>query len=171
MFRGSTLLDGLSQISQHLLCRLPRNAGIGDALAVAEGLAVDQILAAFDEVALQHDSEDVVGPRTDLAGEFRRHYRLSLGVLLAVAVAEVVPEESGEPDIETVPLMLAREFGGPAVPVLVPRAISPSDPPADTAEPGGAEQHPWFRVRGETSEGGRRSPERSRQLSESTDYH
>src|SRR6185295_3125117 len=41
---------------QHGFGRLPRHARISDALAVGDGLAWLHVLAAFDEVALDHDA-------------------------------------------------------------------------------------------------------------------
>ena len=67
----------------------PVDAGVGDALAVYEGLAGNEFLRAGDQVALDHDADDVVISGGDLRGNIFAHDRLAAIVFLAVGVTEV----------------------------------------------------------------------------------
>src|SRR5262249_54431850 len=65
---------------------LPGETGVGDALAVDERLAEPGILAPPDQVALEHDADDVGAPVGELAGQVAGHLRLARMILPAVAV-------------------------------------------------------------------------------------
>ena len=67
----------------------PVDAGVGDALAVDEGLAGDEFLCAGDQVALNHDADDVRLSCGDLRGYVVADDGLAAVVLVAVGVAEV----------------------------------------------------------------------------------
>ena len=67
----------------------PVDAGVGDALAVDERLAGDELLRAGDEIALDHRADDVAIAGSDLRGHVAADNRLAAVVLLAVGVAEV----------------------------------------------------------------------------------
>ena len=48
---------------------LPADAGVGDADAVRERLAGDEVLPAFDQVGFHHDAEDTLVPCGHLTGD------------------------------------------------------------------------------------------------------
>jgi hypothetical protein len=48
---------------------LPVDAGVGDALAVDKRLAGRELLRAGDQIALNHDADDVAISRGDLRGD------------------------------------------------------------------------------------------------------
>ena len=67
----------------------PVDAGVGDALAVDERLAGDQFLCAGNQVALEHDTDDVAVAGSDLIGDVAADQGLSGVVLETVGVAAV----------------------------------------------------------------------------------
>ncbi len=67
----------------------PVDAAVGDALAVDERLAGDELLRAGDEIALDHDADDVAIAGGDLRGDVVADDGLAAIILAAVGVAEV----------------------------------------------------------------------------------
>src|SRR6266545_3223822 len=79
--------------------RVPTEAPVGDAPAVHEGVATAHVLAALDQEALHHDTEDRGIALGDLLADVLGHARLPPPVLLAVAVARVDHEPRREPGV------------------------------------------------------------------------
>src|SRR5689334_17641352 len=67
--RHSAPLDGFGKPVEHRDGGRPVDAGIGDALPVAQGLAGDLILPPRDEMTLDHDAADAPIPGFELAGD------------------------------------------------------------------------------------------------------
>lgn len=73
---------------------LPVEAGVGDALAVDEGLAGDELLRAGDQIALDHDAHNpsiaaLAAGAGDLAGDIVADDGLAAIVFAAVGMGEV----------------------------------------------------------------------------------
>ena len=51
---------------------VPVDAGVGDALAVDQRFAGDELLRAGDEIALDHDADDVASPAAICAATSRQ---------------------------------------------------------------------------------------------------
>ena len=68
---------------------VPAHAGVGDALAGGEAVAVAEILATVHEKTLEHDADDAGFSGRDLLGNGTGHSGLATEVLGAVAVAGV----------------------------------------------------------------------------------
>src|SRR5262249_44662293 len=79
----------LGQLVENGHRRIPTQACVGDALAIHEMVAIDEVLTAVDEEALHHDAEDASLALGELGGDLTDHERLAAMVLLAVAVAGV----------------------------------------------------------------------------------
>src|SRR5690242_17002254 len=60
--RHSAPLDGFRKPVEHGYGRLPVDAGVGDALTVAQGLAGHLILPAGDQMAFDHHAADALFP-------------------------------------------------------------------------------------------------------------
>jgi hypothetical protein len=58
-------------------------------LPYSSGLSGDQVLAAFDEVRLDHDADDALVAGGDLAGDVASPPRSALELLAAVGVREI----------------------------------------------------------------------------------
>src|SRR5262245_17435355 len=67
--RHSPLLYGLGKPLEYADRGRPVDAGVRDALAVAQGLAGGLILPAGDQMALHHDAADAPVARLDLLGQ------------------------------------------------------------------------------------------------------
>ena len=81
--------DGVGEGVEDLAGLVPVDAGVGDALAVDERLAWDDVLAAFDEMAFDHDAGDGVVSGADLAGDVVGDGGLVAVVLIGVAVGAI----------------------------------------------------------------------------------
>ena len=81
--------DGVGEGVEDLAGLVPVDAGVGDALAVDERLAWDDVLAAFDEMAFDHDAGDGVISGADLAGDVVGDGGLVAMVLVGVAVGAI----------------------------------------------------------------------------------
>jgi hypothetical protein len=64
-------------------------ASVGDALAVSQWLARYHVLAAGDEIALDHHTHDAVLAARDLAGDIGRDQRLVFRLLARIGVARI----------------------------------------------------------------------------------
>src|SRR5690606_26649972 len=73
---GAAVLDGVGKEVEHAAGVVPAEAAVGDALAVGEGGAWNDVLAARDEKALEHDAED----RGASAGDLVRDRAGDLGL-------------------------------------------------------------------------------------------
>src|SRR5262245_41696448 len=69
--------------------RIPAQARVGDALAINEVVAIDEVLTAVDEEALHHHADDASLALGELGGDLADHQRLAAMVLGGVAVAGV----------------------------------------------------------------------------------
>ena len=67
----------LRQFCEQRVGLVPVDAGVGDALAVDERLAGDELLRAGDEIALDHDADDVAIAGGDLRGHVVADERLA----------------------------------------------------------------------------------------------
>ena len=85
----ATGAGGGGEFVQERVCLLPVDAGVGDALAVDQRLAGDELLRAGDEVALKHDTDDVAVAGGDLSGDVAADEGLARVVFVAVGVAAV----------------------------------------------------------------------------------
>ena len=47
----------------------PVDAAVGDAFSIDQGLARDELLGSCDEIALNHDTDDIAVAGGDLAGD------------------------------------------------------------------------------------------------------
>src|SRR5262249_17753857 len=88
-FHQPALAHRVGEIAQERHAVLPADARVGQALAVGQRLAGNQILAPGLEVRLDHHAEDAVLPRGDLPADLARDVDLPLIHLLAVRVAAV----------------------------------------------------------------------------------
>ena len=52
------LPHGIGQLAQNVHCLRPADAGVGHALSIHQRLALDRLLRAGDEVALNHDADN-----------------------------------------------------------------------------------------------------------------
>src|SRR6266542_3836521 len=80
--RGEHLAEHLRRGGEHLDGGVPRDAGVGDRLAVAELREVlgDRLRARLEE-ALDHEPDDRAVPLADLVDHVAHHERLVLGLL------------------------------------------------------------------------------------------
>src|SRR6218665_1209075 len=82
-----------AQHLQHLDRIVPAEAGVGDALAVRElgriVLAGAELLRAVDQMALDHDAEDLLAAGLDLRGDVACHVELALVLLSAVCMRAI----------------------------------------------------------------------------------
>src|SRR5215472_17594770 len=78
--------NGVGQLAQDRDGRVPAYAGVGDAHAVGERLAGQQILAAGVDMAFDHRADDPILAARDLRGDIARHLELPFVLLLAVRV-------------------------------------------------------------------------------------
>src|SRR5207247_7960798 len=76
---------------------LPADAGVGDALAVYEGLCRNESLAAGLEMRFDHEADDAVLAGGDLARDLARDVDLALVHLLAVRMAAIDHQALLEP--------------------------------------------------------------------------
>ena len=83
------LLDCFSQAFKNRLCCGEVDAGVGDALAVNIVAILLIVLAACDQMTLQHDAGDTSFTSGNLLCEHFGHFTLASAVLVAVAVAAV----------------------------------------------------------------------------------
>ena len=81
--------DGGGELGEQRAGFVPVDAGVGDALAVNQGLAGNEFLRASDEIALDHDADDVAIALGDLRGHVVADDGLAAVILAAVGVAEV----------------------------------------------------------------------------------
>src|SRR5262249_35356560 len=81
--------DSVRQLSQHLFSGRPVDAAVGDALPIGQRNAGDNVLAASDQVALDHDADDAPIAVCYLAGDVSCDARLVLRHLAAVGVAGI----------------------------------------------------------------------------------
>jgi len=81
--------DGGGQLAKCDIGFSPVDAGVGDALAVDERFAGDELLCACDEVAFEHDADDAFVACGDLAGNVAADSELLSMVFVAVGVAAV----------------------------------------------------------------------------------
>src|ERR1039458_345660 len=81
---GSAGAGGGGEFGEQGVGLRPVDAGVGDALAVDEGLAWDEFLRAGHQIALHHDAEDVWVASGNLAGDIVAGNRLAAVVLVAV---------------------------------------------------------------------------------------
>src|SRR5689334_12841585 len=84
-----SLPDRRGELRQHGQRRVPTDAGVGDALTVAQRGRVLQILTSLLQVALDHDAEDGGAAARDLSSDVAGDLRLALVVLAAVTVTAV----------------------------------------------------------------------------------
>ena len=68
---------------------IPADAGVGDALAVAELFAGDEFLGSCDEVAFEHHAHNAPVAAGNLAGDVAADGGLLGVILVAVGVAAV----------------------------------------------------------------------------------
>src|SRR5574339_411912 len=68
---------------------LPAKARVGDALAVLQWLAGRELLAAFDQVRLDHRTDDALLAARDLRGDVARHVELAPVLLAGIGVRAV----------------------------------------------------------------------------------
>src|SRR5688572_31387005 len=76
--------DRPRQSLEHLDRRLPIDAAVGDALAVAQGLAGHQVLLSADQMAFDHHADDAAVAVLDLPRDRIDHHRLVLRIVAAV---------------------------------------------------------------------------------------
>ena len=88
-FGGTAGAHGGGELSEKAVGFLPVDAGVGDALSVDKRLAGDELLRTGDEVAFDHDSDDVAVARGDLRGDIAADEALSPVVLKTVGVAAI----------------------------------------------------------------------------------
>src|SRR5674476_78288 len=75
--------------------RLPVDAAIGNALAVSRRRPRHHVLAARDQIALDHDAHDALLATGYLAADIGHHQRLVLGLLAAVGVTGIDHDPRG----------------------------------------------------------------------------
>ncbi|KAG1087895.1 hypothetical protein G6F40_013611 [Rhizopus arrhizus] len=85
----TTGAHGRSQSLQHRHSGLPDDAAIGDALPVAQRLALHQFLTATAQMALDHHTDAALFAVFQLNGDVLDHLRLVVRVLQAVGVAGI----------------------------------------------------------------------------------
>lgn len=90
------LAHGGGELVEHRLGGGPVHAGVGDALAVGEWHAGFAVLAAFDEMALDHDAGDGFAASGELFAEGGADERLLAVVFEAVAVAAINHDAGGK---------------------------------------------------------------------------
>src|SRR5690606_1850982 len=79
--------DGAGEVVEQRQGLVEGEAGVGDALAEGERAPGGQVLAAAEEVALEHDAADGTAIGRELGGDVDGDVALPRGLLLAVAVA------------------------------------------------------------------------------------
>src|SRR3984885_1729853 len=67
----------------------PIDAGIGDALSIDQRLTWHEFLCPGNQIALDHDPQDVTVSRGNLRGDIAAHETLTSVVLIAVGMAAV----------------------------------------------------------------------------------
>src|SRR5262245_43355890 len=78
-----------SQLFEDRLSLLERQARVGDALSVHGRLTGHIVLPSFEEMALEHDAENLPRAAGDLLADRRRDVGLAQMILVAVAVRTV----------------------------------------------------------------------------------
>ena len=92
---GTAGADTCSEDVEHSECAIPVNAGICDTYAVLHIRAA--LLVTGEEIALNHDSADVLTACCKLLGHTAGHCGLLLPLLMAVAVGTVNHDASRSP--------------------------------------------------------------------------
>src|SRR3989338_4372403 len=90
--RAAAGAHALGELAEDRDGRLPADAGVGDALAVAQGGGGAQGPPALPDEALNHDAEDRGLALRELRRDVLRDERLAAVGLVAVALARVGPE-------------------------------------------------------------------------------
>src|SRR3954471_20219659 len=83
------LLDSVGQRRQQAYRVVPAEAAVGDALPECERLSRRDVLAARDEVGLDHHADDALLARADLRADVGGHRGLALVILGGVGVRAV----------------------------------------------------------------------------------
>ncbi|GAB4005915.1 hypothetical protein GCM10029992_55140 [Glycomyces albus] len=109
--RGRRGGGGGGQLGQEFLGPVPADAGVGDALAVFEGLERSGLLAALGEEALDHQARDALLARGDPVGELADDGGLADVVLAAVGVAGVDDQSLGHVEFVEQGERVANGFG------------------------------------------------------------
>src|SRR5580693_7946533 len=81
--------NGSGQLFQQTVCFSPIDTAVGNALAVDERLARNQLLRSGHQVALDHRAHDVAVPCCDLCGNIVANNALPPVILAAVGMAEI----------------------------------------------------------------------------------
>ncbi len=93
----ATAANRIGELLQHPHRGLPADAAVGDALPVLQRRQVcRERLLALDQMALQHDAENVAAARGDLCTDLGRHLRLAPIVAAAVGMAAVDHHPAGQ---------------------------------------------------------------------------
>src|SRR6266850_5741365 len=75
---------------------VPAEAGIGNALSKAQWFGIGKLLAAFDEVRLDHHADDAALAASELPADIARHLRLPAVVLPGVGMRAVDHQPLGQ---------------------------------------------------------------------------
>src|ERR1019366_9341591 len=81
--------NGLREPGQQFQCFVPSHTRIGDALPIHQRLSWDQLLRTRDQIAFQHDANNVLVPRGNLPGDMAANRRLTRMVFVAIGVAAI----------------------------------------------------------------------------------
>src|SRR6266581_4463605 len=85
----AALAYGLGEYFEQLRRVLPAEAGVGDALAELERLAPAQVLAAFDQVRLDHHADNALLAGADLRSDVGRDASLAPVVLGSIGMRAI----------------------------------------------------------------------------------
>ena len=86
---GAAGAHRLSEFGEQSAGFIPADAGVGDALAVDQFTAGDELLRSGDEIAFEHDADDAAIAGGDLSGDIAADGGLAGVVFAAVGVAAV----------------------------------------------------------------------------------
>src|ERR1039458_4550131 len=92
--------NGLRKPAQQFQCLVPSHTRIGDTLAIHQRFPCDQLLCSCDQIALQHDADDVPVSLGNLPCDIAANRRLARVVFAAVGMAAINHDARWQPGLD-----------------------------------------------------------------------